>query len=368
MRRLHLLPFAALVLLIAGCAHVIEGPPREMLTGSYFHPTKEGFLQALFYFTEEQIADSRWEFERQRDALRSYGACRSGKLIVRRDIGWFDATPESGRRCATVVYTIKCARRPPDILDRTDIIREGMLTRAHRGSPIPKDCGEKDRARLPVSLALAEKEKKDTAAFNAMMSNDVQCPADPIIHGQLTLDADTRFIFRTKLDPGFARRFSDAKGRFLSDEADIFARYLDLGLYHALKPSAMTLLPGQPENPATDIIVTQTFAMNGDGTPYCLSLRAQRGNDVWQQSIVRSTEQSADMPMPGDNWLDEPEKRWNARVDISRLSKRLVNFMGLDLKNPDAAYYQALKDKKKAQVDRRRVRMKRSAAGTSTIR
>ncbi|MBX3560319.1 MAG: hypothetical protein KF780_00745 [Sphingomonas sp.] len=134
-----------MILLAAGLtASCIHAPPEIMVADRTWAPNRTGYTFRAGYFSEPQVYDARWEQGRLR-MMREQGAS-CGPIrgrIVRRDIRWYAATPQSGRRCAALVYTVSCGRENPLVRRTAEEMRRELLAVEPR-RPIEPECGIKD--------------------------------------------------------------------------------------------------------------------------------------------------------------------------------------------------------------------------------
>ena len=134
---------AALALAVLnGCART---PPERLAANRSWENARSGYAFSISYFTAAELKDIRWERKRL-EMMKQARFCKTGERIVSRDVRWFPPTPESRRRCAAVLYIVKCdvpTLVPTDDLDES---RQSFLT-GPPDEPIEKNCGEKDRAK-----------------------------------------------------------------------------------------------------------------------------------------------------------------------------------------------------------------------------
>jgi hypothetical protein len=139
-------------LLLTGCLAAIAmsacatmesaGPvPKQFGFARRYQGAPWGYAFRAAYFTEAEMRDPRWEEWRQ-SAGRQMRICNGGHRLLRRDVRWYPATPLSGRRCAAVVYTMRCAHPVANTgADRVEEYRRFSLDIAD--PPPGPNCGDK---------------------------------------------------------------------------------------------------------------------------------------------------------------------------------------------------------------------------------
>lgn len=103
----------------------------------------DGRVTSLSFFNRGQVFDPRWQRRLATSKDDETAKQCGGHFSERRDVRWFSATQESGRSCATLVYTFLCNDASARTKREVELQRKAYLE-AGPVAPIERDCGEKD--------------------------------------------------------------------------------------------------------------------------------------------------------------------------------------------------------------------------------
>ena len=134
---------AVAIVVVALAGSCAPAPPPLMVSDGIWSPHHTGYIFRTAYYTEAELADPRWERGRRemRQATRQCDPAR--ERVVRRDVRWYPATPESGARCAALVYTVECGTENRYVsAPAAEIRRRILATEPQRA--IGPGCGDKD--------------------------------------------------------------------------------------------------------------------------------------------------------------------------------------------------------------------------------
>lgn len=235
------------------------------------------FIYRQGHFTEAQVRDPRWEV-RRREKMNQIRMCPSYR-IVRREIRWYEATPQSGERCAAIIYTGICA----SVLDGPDPDLDARRIAALRQDPDPPieaGCGEKDSARRSDPPRPSDEERR-----KALLSGEARClPGEAASARPIRVGPETRFYVRALVNPAFAQVTPEPV------RADI-AQLLAFALQWPFE-NIDRIPPQVRSSPVADnganVLVTVEFAPTGEGRPYCVQVSARQGDRYWRRTIERT--------------------------------------------------------------------------------
>jgi hypothetical protein len=125
---------------------MVDPPPVSLAVNRMWKSNAEGYIYAVGYFTRAQEQDPLWEAARLGKSETAV-FCDHPEL-VRRDVQWLPASPDTGEECAKIVYSFACPLRKAEWGSDLATDREAEL-RARPEKPIGAKCGEKDYTRLP---------------------------------------------------------------------------------------------------------------------------------------------------------------------------------------------------------------------------
>ena len=298
-----------------------QGPPPPNHIAVEIHAVTggAGFVYRQGYFTEAEVLDPRWEV-RRREKMNQIRMCPSYR-IVRRDIRWYEATPESGQRCAAIVYSGLCAGRRGSGRDERETDRITVL-RQDADRPIPAACGTKDPALTPERPRPSDEQRRAE-----LLSPAATCEAGEAATAEpIRLVPATRVHVRTLVHPGFAAASPEPF------RADWFAR-IPTNAVSAFSREGR-IVPQIRTSPLPDdgvnLLVTLEFALRRDGEPYCVQLSARQGARRWRRTIERPgfvEHLRREVAIDRHGRSNDPARYWSPAPDAILLANALGAYL-----------------------------------------
>jgi hypothetical protein len=314
-----------------------ETPPDYIAVGIDATNGGRGFVYRQSYFSEAEVLDPRWEV-RRRETMNRIRMCPTYR-ITRRDIRWYEPTPESGQRCAAIIYTAWCAGPGHGNPARTEADRIAALRQDVDAHPIGRRCGDKDPAHIPdtPSATAAAWHAEEEAKWTALLSTSAACDgADTETADPVRVLPETRFHVRTLASPAFR---AVVPPRFRADWLSRVPLQMTNALYEAgrVVPQVRTT---PIEDNGVNILVTQQLSLKPDGTPYCVQLTARQGPRLWRHSIhragfVEQLAQSVGIDRQGRS--RDPSRYWSPASDGVDLASALGAYL-LRRASPDREF------------------------------
>lgn len=315
---------------VAGSRPQAGEPPDRLAAERTWRSERGGYVFRIGYFSRAQVEDRRWEAGRLEmlDQGRFCNGLGEGR-IVRREVRWYEATPQSGRRCAALVYTLHCTHpreRPDDALARARI----QVLRQDAEEPIEADCGEKDHSRRPVPPP-----PRFHPPLEEQLSAEASCALDAgRSRGPIRVGPETRIFTQTRVHADFARSVPVGTHFWFRIPPSaiewIFSR-------HSRIPPRLRTVP-VPDN-RINILVVQDYALDAAGRPYCVRLTARQGDRIWQQRIVRpGLVEHLRREVGVDRGVSRDSTRyWDPASDATLLSRALGRYLVAHAE-PDRAF------------------------------
>jgi hypothetical protein len=256
----------------------LGSPPKHLTFNRYYRSSHLGYIMRAAYFTPAQIADPRWEAARMRVAS-NVRICRTSERIIHRDVVWYPVASRSGQQCGAIVYTVQCD--VPNLAADGDLEQDRREALRFDADPpaTGADCGEKDYTRKPQTRPISNEQ-----LMARLLSPAAHCrapdtsPANPI-----QLYSDSRLHFATEINPAFAAAHPQDP-RYLVEVAHT-------GVANSFSRAELMLPRIRPSaigNDGINILITETYAMNAAGRPYCVQLTARQGSRLWRRTISRN--------------------------------------------------------------------------------
>jgi hypothetical protein len=295
----------------------VAAPPARLAVFGHLSTSRAGYVIRLGYFTAPQARDSAWE-ARRLEWVRGVDWCPGAASIVRRETLWYRATPSSGQSCAAFVYTVRCAVPRREGEDSVERDRQFVL-RDDPDPPIGADCGDKDGANWPMTVAPTPAQE-----LAPLLSSDAVCAArnmtsdDPI-----RLYAETRIHVRTLIDPAFSAAFPSGV------PAGVFRRAAPAGLLRVFARAALVrprLRASAVEDDGVNILVTQTYALDRAGRPYCVELTARQGARIWRRHVAHPgfvEQRRTEIGIDREGRSADPRRFWSPTIDAVELGMEL---------------------------------------------
>lgn len=156
----------------------VPPPPERLALEWHVRTDRYGHARSAGYFTEEQLHDAAWEFQRLQGPVSVL--CIGTPKIVHRDVQWFASANGSSAICARVTYTVQCVALndhsnpvPPDSLLAT---RTELLARP-APDDLGADCGEKD---VEVRQRKGLDPVRDALPPGNQIQNTIATPPPPV--------------------------------------------------------------------------------------------------------------------------------------------------------------------------------------------
>lgn len=315
--------FVATILLAGGSA--LRAPPEWLsAVNRTWTSNADGYVFTVAYFTEAEVSDKRWEMARRKS--RKLAVFCKKERIVRRDVRWFEPESGKGPRCAMLIYSIACSPRRPEWGGSLDYEREEALLKEPERQAGPH-CGDKHAipAHIPSSTP-AEDQAKRRAERDKLISRNARCFADQDLSGgAIRIQPATKISRETLLSPDFDETMPEYwKPPGAADILPYAAR--ESAQVHAI--FSKRALP----NDGTNILLSLIFAGNSNQSPYCVTLVARQGANIWRKTVVRPRMLEEDRRKWDDNGHPrDPETYWTPNADAHTLGEELALALGLPL-------------------------------------
>jgi hypothetical protein len=279
-------PWLAALMLLPSCmphgpSSGTVPPPSDTVFSMQWLTSKTGYVFRTNYFTAGQVTDPAWEAKRL-SKLKKVLICETGQHVARRDVRWFPATPESGQRCAAVIYTIVCDVPTHATIDSLEQDRRDEVF-GELDSPPEKDCGEKDWTKF------ADRPPNDIARYRAGVSLLVDRPVcdldTPTLNGEIHVLPKTRIGVTTLIDTAYADRAGVPEWWEQANLSDAPNRVLGSALRNAGKVGAIFPPDGKVSPDHENILVTQAIGLNKSGHLYCVQLTVIQAGKKWRRTI-----------------------------------------------------------------------------------
>lgn len=289
-------------------------PPENIAVNRHWSTNEFGYIYSVGYFTPDEESSPAWEAKRL-EAGEMVQVCET-KSGIRRDVRWFAPIAPGQPQCALIVYSVACSSPKSPGGAAFEYEREQALLEEPE-QPIGLNCGEKDRAKVPMEHAPAP-----SGALLTKWDADDCAKLPDKIEGQFHLRPVTYIRARTMLSAGYVRKQYEP---YPVDPAGFLAHAAS----EDRKIHVVAVKRDIPQD-ADNIFVDQSFAVDGDG--YCLTLSARQGRSIWRKSIRRPTVPARQSGMMDkDNHSKQPELYWTQYSDSHLLQHRLAEHLGIPI-------------------------------------